>query len=172
MNTKAIISKPIQKGKEVFIADTATVLGDVQLGDECSVWYGAVVRGDRDKISIGSRTNIQDMAVIHVDDGFPVELGEEVIVGHSAVVHGAKIANNVLIGIHSTVLNGATIGEFSIIGAHALVTPGMHIPPFSLVFGSPAKVVSKLTEEQIKGVKRNAETYVELSKHYLELYDS
>jgi len=168
MNIKAILSKPIQKGKEVFIAPNATVIGDVQLGDESSVWFGAVIRGDRDYIRIGSRTNIQDQAVLHVDPGFPVELGDEVIIGHSAVVHGAKIANNVLIGIQSTVLNGVEIGEFSIIGSKALVTSGTKIPPYSLVLGSPAKVVKQLSEEQVQAVIKNAQTYVDLSKDYLQ----
>ena len=168
MNIKAILSKPIQKGKEVFIAPNATVIGDVQLGDESSVWFGSVIRGDRDYIRIGSRTNIQDQAVLHVDPGFPVELGDEVIIGHSAVVHGAKIANNVLIGIQSTVLNGVEIGEFSIIGSKALVTSGTKIPPYSLVLGSPAKVVKQLSEEQVQAVIKNAQTYVDLSKDYLQ----
>jgi carbonic anhydrase/acetyltransferase-like protein (isoleucine patch superfamily) len=99
-------------------------------------------------------------------------LGDDVIIGHAAVVHGAKIANNVLIGIHSTVLNGAEIGEFSIVGANALVTAGTVIPPRSLVLGSPAKVVKTLNEEQIEGIRKNAEVYVELSKEYLAVFDA
>lgn len=167
MNTSAILSKPIQKGKDVFIAPSATVIGNVSLGDESSVWFGAVIRADKDQINIGRRTNIQDQAVLHVDPGFPIELGDDVIVGHAAVVHGAKVANNVLIGIHSTVLNGAEIGEFSIIGANALITSGTKIPPYSLVLGSPAKVVKTLSEDHVKGIVRNAEVYVELAKEYL-----
>lgn len=170
MNTQAIISQAIQKGKEVFIADTARLIGDIHLGDECSVWYGAVLRADKDQIRIGARTNIQDQAVLHVDPGYPIHMGDDVIIGHAAVVHGARIANNVLIGIQSTVLNGAEIGEFSIVGANALVTAGTVIPPRSLVLGSPAKVVKTLSDKQIEGIRKNAEVYVELSKDYLAVF--
>jgi len=118
------LQKPIQVGKDVFIAPTATVIGDVSLGDEVSIWFGAVLRGDSDKISVGARTNIQDNAVIHCDPNDPAVIGEECIIGHCAIVHGAKLANNVLVGMNATVLNNAEIGEFSIIGANALVTAG------------------------------------------------
>ena len=112
----------MKTGKNVFIANTATVVGDVILGDECSVWFGAVIRGDSDKITIGDRTNIQDNAVIHIDAGIPCTIGDEVVVGHSAIIHGATIDNNTLIGMRATVMNGAKIGKFCVIGAHALVT--------------------------------------------------
>jgi carbonic anhydrase/acetyltransferase-like protein (isoleucine patch superfamily) len=167
MITNEMLSQPLRKGKEVFIADTARVFGNIELGDEVSIWFGAVIRGDGDKISIGDRSNVQDNAVIHVDPGFPVTIGNECIIGHGAVVHGATLANNVLIGIHATVLNGADIGEFCIIGAGALVTEGMVIPAYSLVMGIPAKVVKTLTEQQVEKVRKNAQTYVTLSKVYL-----
>ena len=128
MNTKAIISQAIHKGKEVFIADTARVIGNVTLGDECSVWFGAVIRADKDSVKIGARTNVQDQAVLHVDPGYPIEIGEDVIIGHAAVVHGAKIANNVLIGIQSTVLNGVEIGEH-----HRECLPGTQPPCLDLL---------------------------------------
>jgi len=167
-----ILNQAVGKGKEVFIADTARVIGNINLGDEVSIWFGAVLRGDGDKISIGNRSNIQDNATIHVDPGFPVEIGEECIIGHGAVVHGAKISNNVLIGIHATVLNGAKIGSYSIIAAGALVTEGMVIPPNSLVVGVPGKVIRTIGDDQIEKIKKNSESYVKLSKAYLEKFSS
>ncbi len=164
------LSKPIQKGSGVFIAPTATVIGDVTLGNEVSIWFGAVLRGDSDKITVGARSNIQDNAVIHCDPNDPAIIGEECIIGHCAIVHGARLANNVLVGMNATVLNNAAIGEYSIIGANALVTAGTVIPPYSLVLGAPAKVVKKLTEEQVKGIKTNAEVYVAKAKEYIEHY--
>ena len=167
-----MLNKRIAKGKDIFIAPTATVIGDVSLGDQVSIWFGAVLRGDSDKISVGARTNIQDNAVIHCDPNDPAVIGEECIIGHCAIVHGAKLANNVLIGMNATVLNNAEIGEFSIIGANALVTAGTIIPPYSLVLGSPAKVVKKLSDDQVEGVRINAKVYVEKAKEYLAYYQS
>ena len=166
------LQKITQKGKNIFIAPTATVIGDVTLGDEVSIWFGAVLRGDSDTISIGARTNIQDNAVIHCDPNDPAIIGEECIIGHCAIVHGAKLANNVLVGMNATVLNNAEIGEFSIIGANALVTAGTIIPPYSLVLGSPAKVVKKLSEEQVEGIRINAKVYVDKAKEYIAYYQS
>ena len=164
------LNKPIQKGKSVFVAPTATVIGDVHLGDNASVWFSAVVRGDSDQIRIGARTNIQDNAVIHCDPGAPAIIGDDCIIGHCAIVHGATLANNVLIGMNATVLNHAIIGEFSIIGANALVTAGSVIPPYSLVLGSPAKVVKTLSEEQVEAIKLNAEVYVKKAQDYIQHY--
>jgi carbonic anhydrase/acetyltransferase-like protein (isoleucine patch superfamily) len=158
---------PIRKGKEVFIADTARVVGQVSLGSEVSVWFSASVRGDADEISVGDRTNIQDNAVLHADPGFPCIIGTDCIIGHSAVVHGATLGNHVLIGIHATVLNGCKIGEYCIIGASALLTEGMVIPARSLVLGVPAKVIRTLSDEECESLRENAEHYVELSKNYL-----
>ena len=157
----------VRKEKDVFIAPNATVIGNVSLGAQSSVWFGAVLRGDGDSITIGERTNIQDGSIIHVDPGFPVEIGNEVIVGHAAIVHGAKIGNNTLIGMRSTLLNGVVVGDWCIIGAHALLTEGMQIPDYSVVMGAPAKIVKTLSEEQKQKVKRNAEVYVELAAKYL-----
>ncbi len=165
-----ILSMPIKKGIDVWIADTARVFGQVTLGDFCSVWFGAVIRGDGDTITIGNRSNVQENSVIHVDPGFPVTIGHDCIIGHGAIVHGATLGNHVLIGMHATVLNGAGIGDFCIIGANALVTEGMQVPPYSLVLGSPAKVVKQLSDTQIENVKRNAQTYVDLSGEYLKHY--
>ncbi len=167
MITTEILRKPVDKGKEVFIADTARVFGRVKLGDEASVWFGAVIRGDGDDIVIGNKSNIQDNAVIHVDPGFPTTIGNECTVGHGAVVHGATLSDHVLVGIHATILNGASIGEYCIIAAGAVVPEGMVIPPFSMVMGIPAKVIKPLSEEQKTKVKKNAASYVALSKVYL-----
>lgn len=162
-----ILAKPIQKGLGVWIADTARVFGRVCLGNECSVWFGAVLRGDADDIIIGDRSNVQENAVVHVDPGFPVIIGEDCIVGHGAIVHGAQLGNHVLVGMHATILNGAKIGNYCIVGANALVTEGMQVPDYSIVMGSPAKVVKQLSETHITKVERNAEAYVLLAKEYL-----
>lgn len=170
MNLQAVLAKPIVKGKDVFIAPNATVIGNVSLGDECSIWFGAVLRGDGDTITIGHRTNIQDNAVVHVDPGDPVSIGNDCIIGHLALVHGATIGNNVLVGMHSTIMNGAKVGNFCIIGANAMVPAGMEIPDYSLVMGTPAKIVKQLSPEHIEKVKKNAAVYVELAKEYIEFY--
>lgn len=168
MNIQLINQKDC-KGKAIFIADTARVIGNVTLGDEVSIWFGAVLRGDSDEIRVGSRSNVQDTAIVHVDPGFPANIGEECIIGHGAIVHGATLANNVLVGMRATIMNGAVVGEFSIIGAGAVVPEGMQVPPFSLVLGIPAKVVKTIGEEQRLKILKNAEAYVKLSKAYLGL---
>lgn len=157
-----------RKGKEVFIADTARLTGNVSLGDEVSIWFGAVLRADADCINIGDRSNVQDNATIHVDPGFPVNIGKDCIIGHGAVVHGATLQDHVLIGIHATVLNGASIGEYSIIAAGSLITEGMQVPPYSLVMGVPGKVVKTIGEDMKQKIIKNAESYVRLSKVYLQ----
>ncbi len=124
-----------------YIAPTAVIIGDVEIADGVSVWDGAVIRGDVSYIRIGKNTNIQDNAVVHVDYDEPTIIGENVTVGHMAVVHAAKIGNNVIVGIHAVVLNGAEVGDGSVIGAGAVITPGTKIPPKSLVLGVPGKVV-------------------------------
>ena len=154
------LRKQPKLGKSVFIAKTASVLGDVNLGDFSSVWYGAVLRGDINKIVVGHHSNIQDNAVLHLADDFACILGNYVTVGHSAIVHACKVGDEVLIGMGAIVLDGAVIGKQSLIGAKALVTQGMKIPPGSLVLGSPAKVVRKLTAEERAGLKHWATKYV------------
>ncbi|SFM43511.1 gamma carbonic anhydrase family protein [Methanolobus profundi] len=149
-----------------FIVPNATVIGDTVLGDHSSVWFGAVIRGDVSSIIIGKRTNVQDNVVIHTSDKYGVEIGDDVSIGHCAVVHGCKIANNVLIGMNATVLDGAEIGENCIIGANALVPPGKKIPAGSLVVGVPGKVQRPLTDDDITHVKENAAEYVSLLKEY------
>lgn len=161
-------SENIITGQRVFIAPNATVIGNATLGDDVSVWFGAVIRADNDKISIGNRTNIQDNAVLHVDKDYPVVIGHDCIVGHLSIVHGATLGNYVMVGMHSTIMNGAEIGDCCIIGANSLITSGTKIPPFSLVLGSPAKVVNQLNDEQIEAITQNAERYVKLKDEYLK----
>jgi len=150
-------------GKGTYIAPTAVIIGDVEIAEGVSVWDGAVIRGDVSYIKIGKNSNVQDNCVIHVDHNEPAIIGENVTVGHMAVVHGAKIGNNVLVGIHAVVLSGAEIGEGSVIGAGAVVTPETKIPPKSLVLGIPGKVV-----KQGDDIKRMA---VENGKIYQRLRD-
>ncbi|HEY6167796.1 MAG TPA: gamma carbonic anhydrase family protein [Verrucomicrobiae bacterium] len=155
-------------GRGVYLARTAVVLGDVTLGDFSSVWYGAVLRGDLNRIIIGSGTNIQDNAVVHLADEFPTILGDFVTVGHSAIIHACTVGNECLIGMGCTILDGAVIGNQCLIGANALVTQGMKIPDGSLVLGSPAKIVRQLTLEQRAGLKWWADKYVENSAYCLK----
>ena len=152
--------------ESAFVAENAAVIGDVTLMEGATVWYGAVLRGDSEKIVIGCGSNVQDCAVVHCDEGHPTILGEYVTVGHSAIVHGAQVGDNVLIGMHATVLNGAVIGEGSIIGAGALVREGQGIPPRSVVVGMPAKVIKEATDAQVAGNIENARHYIELGKRY------
>jgi len=152
--------RPEQLHPTVFVAKHAIIVGDVTLAEECGVWFHATLRGDVEPIRIGARTNIQEGAVLHVDPGYPVTVGAGVTIGHRAIVHGATIHDNVIIGMGSTILNGAQIGENSIVGANALVTEGKQFPPGSLILGSPAKVVRALTAEEIARIQQGAETYV------------
>jgi carbonic anhydrase/acetyltransferase-like protein (isoleucine patch superfamily) len=155
-------------GKGVYLTKTAVVLGDVTLGDYSSVWYGAVLRGDINKIVVGHHSNIQDNSVLHLADDFPCILGNWVTVGHSAVVHACTVSDECLVGMGAIILDGAEIGEQSIIGARALVTQGTKIPPGSLVLGAPAKVARALTPEERKGLKWWAEKYVANSAYCLK----
>ncbi len=165
-----IFKKEIIKGKEVWIAPNATVIGHVALGDNCTVLFGAVIRADNDQVNIGPRSNIQDNAVVHVDPGVPVNIGHDCIIGHGAIVHGATLGNHVLVGMNATVLNNATIGDYCIIGANCLVPEGMQIPEGFLVVGIPARILKQLTEEQKEKVRQNAQAYVDLGKVYAENY--
>jgi carbonic anhydrase/acetyltransferase-like protein (isoleucine patch superfamily) len=152
----------------VYLAKTAVVLGDVTLGDHSSVWYGAVLRGDINRIIVGHHSNIQDNAVLHLADELPCVLGNWVTVGHSAVVHACAVGDECLVGMGAVILDGAEIGEQSIIGARALVTQGTKIPAGSLVLGSPAKVARALTPEERQGVRWWAEKYVRNAAYCLE----
>jgi carbonic anhydrase/acetyltransferase-like protein (isoleucine patch superfamily) len=153
-------------GRDVFIAPGATVLGDVTLGDYSSVWFGAVLRGDINRIVVGQRCNIQDNAVVHLADRFPCVLGNDVSVGHSAVVHACTVEDQVLVGIGAVILDGAVIGAQCIVGARALVPPAMKVPPGSLVVGAPAKVARQLTAKEKSELKDLAEKYVKVAAYY------
>lgn len=148
-------------GKDVFVADSADVIGSVNLGDQVSVWFGAVIRGDTDTINIGAGTNVQDTAVIHTDPGIQVEIACNVTIGHCAMVHGCTIGENSLVGINAVILNGAKVGKNCLIGANALVPEGMVIPDNSMVLGTPAKIVRELDEKTIAVLQRSAKIYIE-----------
>ena len=162
------LRKPPTLGDGVYIASTGVVLGDVTLGNQASVWYNAVLRGDINRIVIGKGSNIQDNAVVHLADDFGCIVGEYVTVGHSAILHACTVGDECLIGMGATVLDGAIIGNQCIIGANALVTQGMNVPDGSMVLGSPGKVVRLLSAEQRAGLKPWAEKYVENAKYCLE----
>lgn len=147
-------------GENVFIASGAVVIGEVTLGEESSVWYNSTVRGDDAAITIGSRTNIQDNAVLHVDEGVPLQIGDNSSIGHGAVLHGCRIGDNTLVGMGAIILNGAKIGNDCIIAAGALITQNTEIPDGSLVMGSPGKVKRSLTAEEIRANTENARKYV------------
>ncbi|MEZ6137270.1 MAG: gamma carbonic anhydrase family protein [Pirellulaceae bacterium] len=151
---------------DAWIADTATVVGHVEIGALVSGWFGAVIRGDVEPIRIGEGSNIQDLCCLHADPGFPCTIGQRVTVGHRAIVHGAVIEDDVLIGMGAILLNGAHIGKHSIIGAGALITEGKQIPPRSLVVGMPGRVIREVSEEDIGKIRRGAEHYVTASREY------
>lgn len=153
-------------GRDVFIARGAVVLGDVTLGDEASVWFNAVLRGDINRIVVGHHSNIQDSAVLHLADELPCLVGNYVTIGHAALIHACTVGDEVLVGMGATVLDGAVVGEQSIIGANALVTQRMQIPPGSLVMGAPAKVVRRLKPEERTKLKYWAEKYVANAAFY------
>jgi gamma-carbonic anhydrase len=147
-------------GRGVYLAKTAVVLGDVTLGAHSSVWYGAVLRGDINRIVVGHHTNIQDNAVLHLADDCACLVGNWVTVGHGAIVHACKVGDEVLVGMGAIILDGAVIGKQSLIGARALVKQGMKIPPGSLVLGAPARIARKLTKKERAGLKWWAKKYV------------
>ena len=151
-----------------WVAPGARVIGDVHLGEESSVWYGAVLRGDTEPINIGARTNVQDGCILHADPGYPAVVGEGCVVGHKAIVHGCEIGDNCLVGMNATILNGAKIGEGSIVAAGAVVPEGREFPPHSLVVGIPAKRVGDVSEEQADDISRGASEYVERAKAHRE----
>lgn len=149
-----------------WVAPTAAVIGNVELAEQASVWFGAVLRGDNDPITIGARSNIQDNSVLHTDPGVPLIIGDGVIVGHRVMLHGCTIGDNTLIGIGATVLNHVKIGKNCIIGAHALITEGKEIPDNSMVIGAPGKIVKTLNEGQIAMLRMNAEIYVKNAERF------
>lgn len=164
-------------GSNSWVAQSADVVGDVTCGDDCSIWFGCVVRGDVHYIKIGDRVNIQDLSMIHVthykkadrSDGNPTIIGNDVTIGHRVMLHGCEIEDACLIGMSATILDGAIIGKESIVGAGALVTKNKKFPPRSLIMGSPAKVIRELNEEEIKELYASASRYVEFKKDYQKL---
>jgi len=155
-----------QVAESAWVADSAEVMGDVALGEEVSIWFGVVVRGDTSAIRIGNRTNIQDSSVLHSDVGMPLTIGCGVTVGHKAMLHGCTVGDDSLIGIGAVVLNGAKIGKGCLVGAGALVTEGKAFPDGSMIIGSPAKLVRSLTPEQLQGLRHSAEHYVANAKRF------
>ncbi|MEX2479551.1 MAG: gamma carbonic anhydrase family protein [Gammaproteobacteria bacterium] len=151
---------------DYFVADSATVIGSVALGPDASVWFGAVVRGDNDLITIGARSNVQDLSVLHTDPGCPLVIGRDCTIGHKVMLHGCNIGDNSLIGINAVILNGARIGRNCLIGAGSLIPENKTIPDGSLVMGAPGKVVRELSDEQIAGLTQSAAGYVRNFKRF------
>ena len=160
--------------KSAWIAPSADIIGNVKIGKDSSIWFGAVIRGDVHKIRIGKRTSIQDLSMVHVthykkedmSDGNPTIIGDDVTIGHKVMLHGCTIQNGCLIGMSATILDGAVIGEGSIVGAHSLVTSNKVFPPNSLIMGSPAKVVKTLTKEESDDLIAHAARYVKFKNEY------
>ena len=153
-------------GGRYWIAPNASVIGDVALGDDCSVWFGATLRGDNERVTVGARSNIQDGATLHTDPGFPLVIGEDCTIGHNAILHGCVIGAGSLIGMGAMVLNGATIGRGCLVGAGALVTEGKSFPDHSLIVGAPAQAKRKLDDAMVAGLVRSATGYVENGRRF------
>lgn len=166
---KALRGKSPQIHETCFVAETADIVGDVTIGQNSSIWYNAVLRGDEgSRIEIGENTNIQDNCVVHISEIYPTIIGDNVTVGHSAIIHACKIGNNSLIGMGSIILDGAEVGENTIIGAGSLVASGKKIPPGVLALGSPAKVIRELSEEEKQGLQHSADNYVMMGREHKE----
>jgi carbonic anhydrase/acetyltransferase-like protein (isoleucine patch superfamily) len=160
--------KVITAGDAFFVAPSAAVIGRVALGRDANIWFGAVLRGDTNTITIGERTNVQDNAVIHIDSDAPAVIGNEVTIGHSAVVHGCRVGDRSLIGIGATILSHAVIGDYCIVGAGALITERKAFPDRSVIVGSPAKRFRDVTDAEMEMLVASAAHYVELGKRYLK----
>jgi carbonic anhydrase/acetyltransferase-like protein (isoleucine patch superfamily) len=152
--------------ESAWVADSAQVMGDVTLAEGSSVWFGVVVRGDTETITVGKGSNIQDNSVLHADHGMPLVIGEQVTVGHQVMLHGCTIGDGSLIGIQAVVLNGAKIGKNCLVGAGSLVTEGKEFPDGCMILGSPAKAVRQLTDAQIEGLKMSAQHYMDNARRY------
>jgi len=151
-----------------FIAPNATMIGNVELAKDSSVWFGAILRGDNDLISIGEATNVQDGTIIHTDDGIPLRVGARVTIGHAAILHGCTVGDESLVGIGAVLLNGSSIPRHCVVGARALVTEGKTFPERSLIIGSPARAIRTLTDEEIDGIRASAAHYVENARRFAE----
>lgn len=168
MIVRAYDGKTPKIGERVFIAENAAIIGNVEIGNDCSIWYSATIRGDVNLIEIGSRTNVQDNCTIHVThEKWPTIIAEEVTIGHGAIVHGCIVKRGALIGMGSRVLDGAVVGESALVGAGALVPEGMIVPPRTLVVGVPARVKRPLTEEELERLDQSWRNYVEYKEKYL-----
>ena len=154
--------------ESVFVADGAVVRGRVTIGENSSVWFNAVIRAEQDEIRIGSRTNIQDTAVVHVDPGYPAIIGDDCTIGHNAIIHGCTIGNNCIIGMGAIIMDGAVIGDNCIRGAGSLVSEHKESPANTIAFGNPAKIRKTMTEENIAANLKSAEGYVKEAKEYAE----
>lgn len=154
-------------GIPLFAAPNATVVGNITFGNDVGIWFGAVLRADKDRITIGDRSNIQDNCVVHTSKGFPTVIGNDVSVGHGAILHGCTIKDRVLVGMGAIVLNGAVVGEDSLIGAGAVVTEGMQVPPGSVVVGVPGKIPKETSPQQRAHILENARSYVKLAGEYV-----
>jgi carbonic anhydrase/acetyltransferase-like protein (isoleucine patch superfamily) len=166
MTTYRIGNKTPQVAPSAFVAREATVIGDVHLAEQTSVWPGATLRGDNEPIRVGSQSNVQEGAVLHADPGFPLALGERVTVGHQAMLHGCTIGDGSLIGIQAVVMNGATIGKHCLVGAGAIVTEGKTFPDRSLILGVPAKVVRELSDADVSRLEESAAIYARKCRQY------
>ena len=155
-----------QLGTGAWVADSAQVIGNVQLGENASIWFGAVLRGDNETMTIGRNSNVQDQSMLHSDPGSPLTVGENVTIGHQVMLHGCTIGDNSLIGIQAVVLNNAKIGRNSIVGAGSVVTEGKEFPDNSLIFGSPAKVMRTISDEDAARLRHGSEHYVENAVRY------
>jgi carbonic anhydrase/acetyltransferase-like protein (isoleucine patch superfamily) len=153
--------RPVCDPSKSWVADSAAVIGDVVLEEDASVWFGATVRGDNDRIHIGRGSNVQDGSVLHVDPGIPLPIGAEVTIGHLVMLHGCTIGDGTLVGIGAVVLNGAKIGENCLIGANALITEGKEIPPRSVVMGAPGKIVREVSDDDLKRIRQGVRSYIE-----------
>jgi len=154
-----------------FVAKNATVIGDVTIDEDCSIWFQSVLRGDVAPTIIGKRVNIQDLSMIHQSPDLPVTIEDDVTIGHQVTIHGATIRNHALIGMGTMILDGAEVGEHAYIGAGSLIPPGKKIPPHTLAFGRPAKVVRALTEKDYEEMKRIRKSYLDKGKYYKEHTD-
>ena len=163
---KELNGKMPETDKASFIAENATIIGDVKLEEGTTIWYGAVIRGDGDSIRIGKNTNIQDNCVVHVDPENPVVIGENVTIGHSCIIHGCRIGDNCLIGMGSIIMNGAKIGDNCLVGAGALITENKEFPSGSKIIGSPAKIKSEVTEKDLELISYSADYYLKDAANY------
>lgn len=162
--------QPERVDPTAFIAPGAVVVGDVTLGEDVGIWFNAVLRGDTAPLTIGARSNVQDLCLVHADPGYPATVGSDVTVGHRAIIHGATVQDGALIGMGAILLNGVVVGEQSLIGAGALLTQGKTFPPRSLILGSPARVIRELTEDDLRAMAANTASYVEKARSYREAY--